>query len=45
MRAQLASPRTWAFCILAADAMLDAHPGHEMATTMLRDLSPPAGPN
>jgi len=35
----LASPRTWAFCILAADAMLDAHPGHEMATTMLRDLS------
>ena len=35
----LISPRTWAFCILAADAMLDAHPGHEVATTMLRDLS------
>jgi len=35
----LASPRTCAFCILAADAMLEAHPGHEVATTMLRDLS------
>jgi len=33
----LASPRTWAFSILAADAMLDAHPGHELATTLLRD--------
>ncbi len=35
----LASPRTWAFCILAADAMLDAHPGHEVAMAMLRDQS------
>jgi glycosyltransferase involved in cell wall biosynthesis len=35
----LASPRTWAFCILAADAMLEAHPGHEMAMTMLREQS------
>jgi glycosyltransferase involved in cell wall biosynthesis len=34
----LGSPRTWAFSILAADAMLDAHPGHKIAMTLLRDL-------
>jgi glycosyltransferase involved in cell wall biosynthesis len=35
----LVSPRTWAFCILAADAMLEAHPRHELATSLLRDLA------
>jgi glycosyltransferase involved in cell wall biosynthesis len=35
----LGSPRTWAFCILAADAMLEAHPQHEMATAMLRQMA------
>jgi hypothetical protein len=33
----LGSPRTWAFCMLAGDALLDAHPGHEMALTLLRE--------
>jgi glycosyltransferase involved in cell wall biosynthesis len=36
---QLGSPRTWAFSILAADAMLEAHPGHELATALLTDLA------
>ncbi|USI72992.1 glycosyltransferase family 4 protein [Sphingomonas morindae] len=33
----LASPRTIAFVILGCDAMLDAHPAHNLATTLLRD--------
>ncbi len=36
----LASPRTHAFAILAADAMLEAHPGHDIATALIRDLAP-----
>ena len=31
----LGSPRTWAFSMLAADAVLDAHPGHELARALL----------
>ncbi|MDH7638040.1 glycosyltransferase family 4 protein [Sphingomonas oryzagri] len=34
----LGSPRTWAFAMIAADAMLEAHPGHELAVALLRDL-------
>ena len=34
----LGSPRAWAFSMLAADAMLEAHPGHELALSLLRDL-------
>jgi hypothetical protein len=34
----LGSPRTWAFAMIAADAMLDAHPGHELSLALLRDL-------
>lgn len=34
----LGSPRAWAFSMLAADAMLEAHPGHELALLLLRDL-------
>jgi len=34
----LRSPRTWAFAMIAADAMLDAHPGHELSLALLRDL-------
>ncbi len=34
----LGSPRTHAFAILAADAMLEAHPGHEIATALVRDF-------
>ena len=33
----LGSPRTWAFVMLAADALLDAHPGHELARSLLSD--------
>ena len=35
----LGSPRTHAFAILAADAMLSAHPGHDLATALIRDLA------
>jgi glycosyltransferase involved in cell wall biosynthesis len=31
----LGSPRTWAFALLGADAMLDAHPGHPVARRLL----------
>jgi glycosyltransferase involved in cell wall biosynthesis len=34
----LGSPRTWAFAMLAADAMLGAHPRHELSLALLRDL-------
>ncbi|HET8612315.1 MAG TPA: glycosyltransferase family 4 protein [Sphingomonas sp.] len=34
----LHSPRAWGFSILAADAMLDAHPGHPLALSVLREL-------
>jgi hypothetical protein len=34
----LRSPRTWAFAMLAADAMLEAHPGHELSLALLRDF-------
>lgn len=33
------SLRTKAFVILGADAMIDAHPGHEPATTLVRELA------
>ncbi len=36
---QLGSPRTWAFSMLAADAMLDVHPGHELARSLLSDCA------
>ena len=36
---ELRSPRTWAFAILGADAMLDAHPGHEVSARLLRTLA------
>jgi hypothetical protein len=36
----LGSPRTHAFAILAADAMLEAHPGHEISISLIRDLGP-----
>lgn len=32
----LGSPRTWAFSMLAADAVLDAHPGHDLARALLQ---------
>ena len=35
----LGSPRTWAFAMLGADAMIEAHPGHEGARALLRDLA------
>lgn len=35
----LGSPRTWAFSILAADAVLEARPGHAVAASLLRDLA------
>ncbi len=35
----LRSPRTWAFAMIAADAMLDAHPRHELSLALLRDLA------
>lgn len=34
----LGSPRTWAFAMIAADAMLDAHPGHELSLALLREF-------
>jgi glycosyltransferase involved in cell wall biosynthesis len=35
----LGSARAWAFSMLAADAMLSAHPYHELALSLLRDLA------
>lgn len=35
----LGSPRTWAFSMLAADAVLDAHPGHDLARALVQDGS------
>ncbi|PXA83857.1 glycosyl transferase family 1 [Nostoc sp. 3335mG] len=34
----LGSARTWAFAMIAADSMLEAHPGHELSLALLRDL-------
>lgn len=36
---ELGSPRTWAFVILGADAMLEAHPGHELSARLIRTLA------
>jgi glycosyltransferase involved in cell wall biosynthesis len=36
----LGSPRTWAFSVLAADALLDRHPGHAIATSIIADFGP-----
>lgn len=36
----LHSPRTWAFSVLAADALLDRHPGHPTATSIISDFGP-----
>ncbi len=36
---ELGSPRTWAFSILGADAMLEAHPGHEVSERLIRTLA------
>jgi hypothetical protein len=36
----LSSPRTMAFAVLAADAMLDAHPGHALAHGLIADFGP-----
>ncbi|WP_414713663.1 glycosyltransferase family 4 protein, partial [Sphingomonas sp.] len=33
---QLGSPRTWAFALLGADAVLDVHPGHGLALRLVR---------
>ena len=33
---ELGSPRTWAFALLGADAILDAHPGHGVAMRLVR---------
>ena len=35
----LASPRTWAFALLGADAVLSAHPDHGVARKLVRDFS------
>ena len=35
----LRSPRAWAFAILGASAVLDVHPGHGLATTLVTELS------
>ena len=35
---EMRSPRTWAFAILGADAVLEAHPGHPVATAIVRDF-------
>jgi glycosyltransferase involved in cell wall biosynthesis len=34
----LGSPRAWAFCILGAAAVLEAHPGQGVATSLLAEL-------
>jgi glycosyltransferase involved in cell wall biosynthesis len=33
----LNSPRTWAFSMIAADAVLGVHPGHKLAASLLRE--------
>jgi glycosyltransferase involved in cell wall biosynthesis len=35
----LGSPRAWAFAILGAAAVLDVHPGHALATSLLTELT------
>ncbi|WP_367120043.1 glycosyltransferase family 4 protein [Sphingomonas sp.] len=35
----LASPRTWAFALLGADAVLDAHPDHPVARRLIEEFS------
>ena len=35
---QLKSPRTWAFALLGADAVLDTHPDHEVAHRLVEDF-------
>ncbi len=35
----LGSPRAWAFAMLGAGAVLDVHPGHALATSLLTDLT------
>jgi glycosyltransferase involved in cell wall biosynthesis len=35
----LGSPRTWAFALLGADAMLGAHPGHGLARRLVGELA------
>lgn len=36
----LRSPRTWAFAILGADALLDEHGSHATARALIRELAP-----
>ena len=36
----LNSPRTWAFVILGADALLEKHPSHAAARGLIRELGP-----
>jgi glycosyltransferase involved in cell wall biosynthesis len=35
----LGSPRAWAFAMLGAAAVLDVHPGHALATSLLTELT------
>ena len=35
---RLGSPRTWAFALLGADAVLDAHPDHPIARKLVREF-------
>lgn len=35
---ELHYPRSWAFALIGADLVLDAHPGHALAGTMLADF-------
>jgi glycosyltransferase involved in cell wall biosynthesis len=35
---QLHYPRSWAFALIGADLLLDAHPGHPLASTMVADF-------
>jgi glycosyltransferase involved in cell wall biosynthesis len=35
----LGSPRTWAFALLGADAVLDVHPGHKLARSLVADFA------
>ena len=34
---QLGSPRTWAFCLLGAEAVLQSHPGHALARSVVEE--------
>jgi glycosyltransferase involved in cell wall biosynthesis len=36
---ELGSPRTWAFALLGADAVLDAHPDHPVARRLVEEFS------